>query len=924
LNYVLIVIGAFIGATSRDLSGALFGGLAGWLLPQLLSLRSELKALRQRVDALQGVAAPSTAPTPTPELDPVPGLVPEPTREPAPVPAIATVTAPTSPTLAARVIVPNSASIDTAIDTPQPTPLPTPKTPGLTDKLRGWLFGGNTIVKAGVGILFIGLAFLAKYASEQVQLPIELRLASVAGVAVLLLVLGWRLRERRPAYAQVLQGGAIAALYLTLFSAFRFFGVIGAGSAFGLMALVATLAAALAVLQNARSLAAIGALGGFATPLLLSTGEGNHVALFSYYALLNLGIAAVAWFRTWRELNLIGFVFTFGVGTAWGVLSYRSEQYLSAQLFLGLFFLIFVALLLLPARRVPEGQSATPLIADRWVNGSLLFGLPVLAFGLQYGLVNDTRFGVAISALLLAAFYVVLATALRKRPHLALAFEGTLAVATIFLTLVIPFALDTRATAGAWALEGAGLVWLGWRQARRLARAFGYALLLIAGGLLMYSIDQRAASTLINGILLSGLMFVAGALAAAYFVQRYAPKVSGQLGEIIAEPLLIAAALVAAAALSLHQVLGLAPPLLRLSALIVCLASVALLVTVLAHKLSWRHLGWTALAYAPLLLTASVMSADLQDQPFAQGGWWAWPLALAVQLFALKRLSPQWPALGVHMAHAAGALVLAVLGAAAGRGLLRSAGDVGSAWPWLGWLLVPALMLLALQQARWLTPWPMRDEPQAYRRSAAGMLSVGLLLWTLLANVHSNGAALPLPYLPFINPLDLGVALALFAVARWVLSASGRSVLTSAPVLGIAAIGVCGFVWLNAMLVRGFHHLAGVPFEFTVWTESLPVQTGLTLLWSSTALALMWFSAKRGQRAPWMVGAALLAVVVLKLLIVDLSASGTVTRIVSFIGAGVLMLVIGYVAPLPAKAAADKAADQTADPATDGATDAKA
>jgi uncharacterized membrane protein len=50
-----------------------------------------------------------------------------------------------------------------------------------------------------------------------------------------------------------------------------------------------------------------------------------------------------------------------------------------------------------------------------------------------------------------------------------------------------------------------------------------------------------------------------------------------------------------------------------------------------------------------------------------------------------------------------------------------------------------------------------------------------------------------------------------------------------------------------------------------------------------------------------MAGAALLAVVVLKLLLVDLSGSGSVTRIVSFIGVGVLMLVIGYVAPLPAK-----------------------
>ena len=123
------------------------------------------------------------------------------------------------------------------------------------------------------------------------------------------------------------------------------------------MVAVAALAAALAVLQDARALAVIGALGGFATPLLVSTGSGNHVALFSYYLVLDLGIAAVAWHRTWRSLNLIGFVGTFIVATAWGVLKYRPEHYASSQAFLIAFFLLFVAILLMPrapaARRSP-------------------------------------------------------------------------------------------------------------------------------------------------------------------------------------------------------------------------------------------------------------------------------------------------------------------------------------------------------------------------------------------------------------------------------------------------------------------------------------------------------------------------------------------------------------------------------------------
>ncbi|MFN9506484.1 MAG: DUF2339 domain-containing protein [Rubrivivax sp.] len=282
---------------------------------------------------------------------------------------------------------------------------------------------------------------------------------------------------------------------------------------------------------------------------------------------------------------------------------------------------------------------------------------------------------------------------------------------------------------------------------------------------------------------------------------------------------------------------------------------------------------------------------------------------------SLQRAAPLWPAAGQHLAHAVGALLLGMLGASVGQGLGQTLGDSASAWPWLGWLAAPALLLLGLTQPSLHTRWPLRLAPEAYTGSAGAVIAVALLLWAVLANVISNGSAQPLPYLPLLNPLDLGVALALVAVWRWCDRAAGRELLsrwalsTRGPWV---VLGAVGFVWLNAMLVRGFHHLADVPFRLSIWTQTLSVQTGLTLLWTATALPLMWWGARRAQRGLWMVGAGLLAAVVFKLLLVDLSGTGTVTRIVSFIGAGVLMLVIGYVAPLPAR------------PPQEGPSDAKA
>jgi uncharacterized membrane protein len=204
-----------------------------------------------------------------------------------------------------------------------------PRAPGVFaqgfNAAKNWLLGGNTVLRVGVVLLFLGLAFLLRYATEGVVVPVEFRYASVAASAVALLALGWWLRLRNPSYALMLQGTGIAVLYLTVFAAMRLHPLLDAGAALALLVMVTLFSAILAVKQNALALAAVAALGGFAAPILTSTGSGDHVALFSYFALLNAGIFAIAWFKAWRLLNLVGFVGTFGIGFAWGIRSYTPE-----------------------------------------------------------------------------------------------------------------------------------------------------------------------------------------------------------------------------------------------------------------------------------------------------------------------------------------------------------------------------------------------------------------------------------------------------------------------------------------------------------------------------------------------------------------------------------------------------------------------
>jgi len=101
------------------------------------------------------------------------------------------------------------------------------------------------------------------------------------------------------------------------------------------------------------------------------------------------------------------------------------------------------------------------------------------------------------------------------------------------------------------------------------------------------------------------------------------------------------------------------------------------------------------------------------------------------------------------------------------------------------------------------------------------------------------------------------------------------------------------------VLLRTLHHWADVPFHFDAMMRSTLVQTSFSVFWSVLALGAMVFANRIRVRALWICGGVLLAVVVVKLFLLDLSKIGGVERIVSFLGVGVLLLVIGYLAPVP-------------------------
>ncbi len=390
-----------------------------------------------------------------------------------------------------------------------------------------WLVGGNTLARVGVLLLFIGVGFLLKYAVEHVHVPISVRLAGVALGGVALLVVGWRLRLARRAYAMVLQGGGVGVLYLTVFAALKLYALVPPLAAFGLLFWISALSSWLAIRQDAISLAALAVLGGFLAPVLTSTDSGNHVMLFSYYALLNAGILGIAWFKAWRSLNLLGFVFTFLVGTFWGVTRYRPENFATTEPFLVLFFLFYVAIAALYAVR----QSVE---VRNYVDAGLVFGTPLVAAGLQSALVRDIEYGMAYSALAMSAVYLTLGRFLyaRHRDDIRLLVESFLALGIVFATLAVPLGLDARWTSAVWALEGAAIVWAGIRQRRAAMRGFGLLLELGAGVAFMLGLSlwtpssAPAAIPVANSAFVGALLVAVAGLFTAWQLQRKTSGVS--------------------------------------------------------------------------------------------------------------------------------------------------------------------------------------------------------------------------------------------------------------------------------------------------------------------------------------------------------------------------------------------------------------
>jgi uncharacterized membrane protein len=537
-----------------------------------------------------------------------------------------------------------------------------------------------------------------------------------------------------------------------------------------------------------------------------------------------------------------------------------------------------------------------------------VFGTPLVTLLAQARLVADTELGMAWSAVGFGLYYAAIATWLWKTAPETLRrlSEACVALALGFGTMAIPFAFqDGLSTAIAWSLEGAGVYWVGARQGRRSARISGIGLqglaalaLAVTGGL-----DHAPGSmAIVNGHFLPCLALAGAGL----FMAREAWALRAGLGDQEARISQILGAwglwwwAVASGGEIDHFVTA-----TYQAALVVTLIGVS----TLALERGAALLDWTpgrGLALAGLPTALLCIPAALDDQPhlFANGGALAWPFCVAAIYQVLRRCEgegPEW----LRLAHGP-ALWLAALVAAIGlHGFAAQGIRLFGDWPLAAYglgLAIAAMAALVLCE---------REGSLLSRHRAViiawglGPLVALLLLWFQLANILGSGDAAPLPYLPLLNPLDLTLVIAAVAALSWWVAA-GRTYRAlqrgEAHKLAVGVLCAMGFVFLNGVIARSVHQWAGVPMQPDALWDSGPLHVSLSIAWTLVALAGMSLSTRHGWRAAWIGSATLIGAVVVKLFTVDLSQLATPSKIGTFLVVGVLLLVVGYVSPVPPEA----------------------
>jgi len=336
--------------------------------------------------------------------------------------------------------------------------------------------GENLINKIGILITVIGVAIGAKYSIEHdlISPLTRIVLGYLAGVA--LLGFGIKLKKNYENYSSVLVSGAIAIMYFITYAAYAFYELIPQALAFGLMFMFTAFTVVAALNYNRQVIAHIGLVGAYAVPFLLSDGSGKVGILFSYMAIINIGVMMIAFKKYWRLLYLNAFALTWIIYGSWYLFDFEYTRFAVAFIFLNVFFITFYVTFIV--YKVTQSQlfELTDII--------LMVGNSFIYYMLGYGIlsrfdVGSQMLGVFTVGNALIHFVVSVVLYKRKLADKNL-FYLVAGMVLVFITIAVPVQLDGSWVTLLWTAEAVLLFWIGRTKQIAIYEKLSYAVMGLA------------------------------------------------------------------------------------------------------------------------------------------------------------------------------------------------------------------------------------------------------------------------------------------------------------------------------------------------------------------------------------------------------------------------------------------------------------
>ena len=316
--------------------------------------------------------------------------------------------------------------------------------------------GENLINKIGILILVLGISFFVKYAIDKnwINEPARVGIGILAGAIVL--GVAHRLKANYKAFSSVFVAGAFAVFYFTIGIAFQEYHLFSQTVAFVIMVVITIFASFISVSYDRQELGVMTLIAGFAVPFMVSTGDGNYLVLFTYIAILNIGMLLISYYKKWNIVNVLAFVFTCVLYIGWwtNITAPAKVPHLGAFIFATLFYLIFsIATVINNLRSVGDFSK---------IQYFLIVGNTFFFFGIGLAIISD--WGLPIKGLFtvaLAIYNLIFATVLYRRFGLNKNTVYLLVGLTLtFATLTIPIQFNGNYITLFWACEAVLLFWL--------------------------------------------------------------------------------------------------------------------------------------------------------------------------------------------------------------------------------------------------------------------------------------------------------------------------------------------------------------------------------------------------------------------------------------------------------------------------------